>query len=144
MHILLQILTGSAILLFCMGLHLLITVELIRRLHLRSNSAANLAWRANFKRTSIVFLVFLGSHTLHIYIWAFSISALGALESLSASIYFALVTYTTVGYGDVTLGPEFRIFGAMASVSGILLFGLTTAFLVSYLSKVIDAHAQQE
>jgi len=52
------------------------------------------------------------------------------------SIYFSLVTYAALGYGDVVLGEHFRIFGAMESVTGLLMFGITTAFLVGYFSQV--------
>ena len=58
------------------------------------------------------------SHTLQVWIWAVAFVVLGAIDGLSQSIYFALVTYTTLGYGDVTLGPIFRIFGAMSAVTG--------------------------
>lgn len=84
-----------------------------------------------------VVLTLLLSHTIQLYIWALSLWALGALPWYEEPIYFALVTYTTVGYGDVLLPAEFRIFGAMAGVNGILAFGLTTAFLVSFFPRII-------
>ena len=48
-----------------------------------------------------IFLLIL-SHTLHLYMWAFMLWWLGALPGHEEPIYFALVTYTTVGYGDVS------------------------------------------
>ncbi len=35
-----------------------------------------------------------------------------------------------IGYGDITLGHIWRLFGAMAAVNGLLTFGLSTAFLI--------------
>lgn len=75
------------------------------------------------------------AHTVEVWTWAFSLVALGAIPRLPEAVYFALVTYTTVGYGDVTLGPEFRVFGAMAAVTGLLAFGLSTAFLVAIVTR---------
>ncbi|WP_122076238.1 ion channel [Pseudophaeobacter sp. EL27] len=54
-------------------------------------------------------------------------------------MYFVLETYSTVGYDDLTLVKHFRIFGAMASVSGILMFGAITAFLVGFFTRTLDA-----
>lgn len=138
MPVLFQIGLGTLILLICAILHLAITTGLIQRLKQNQPSFHQRTRSGNFLRTAVVFIVFLASHTLHLYIWAFAIWALDALDGYEEPIYFALVTYTTVGYGDVTLAPDFRIFGAMASVTGILLFGVTTAFLVSYLAQLME------
>lgn len=75
------------------------------------------------------------SHTVQVWLWAFALLALGAVHSVSDGVYFALVTYTTVGYGDVVLEDAFRVFGAMAAVTGMLAFGLSTAFLVAILTR---------
>jgi hypothetical protein len=75
------------------------------------------------------------AHTVEVWIWAISLLFLGAVSNVSDAVYFSLVTYTTVGYGDVVLDPEHRVFGAMAAVTGMLVFGLRTAFLVAILTR---------
>ena len=75
---------------------------------------------------------------MQIWIWATSLVALGALPDIGEAIYFALVTYTTLGYGDVTVGDAFRVFAAMASETGLLSFGLSTALLVKLVGKLLD------
>ena len=72
--------------------------------------------------------------------WAVSLIWLNALPNMFDAIYFSLVTYTTLGYGDVTLTLEFKIFGAMAAVTGLLNFGVSTAFLVAVLSNALTKH----
>lgn len=84
-----------------------------------------------------IFLAFLLAHTVHVYLWAIAFWGLGALPGYEAPIYFALVSYSTLGYGDVTLASDFRIFGAMASICGVLMFGLTTAFMVSVFTRFL-------
>ncbi len=75
-------------------------------------------------------------HLGQVLLWAVVLHAFAAdLADWNDAVYFSLVTYTTVGYGDVTLGPEVRIFGAMASFAGILGFGMSTAFLVSLFTR---------
>jgi voltage-gated potassium channel Kch len=80
------------------------------------------------------------SHTVQVWIWAIVLIWLEALPNLFEAIYFSLVTYTTLGYGDVVLSDNHKIFGAMASVTGLLNFGVSTAFLVAILGKILPNH----
>jgi hypothetical protein len=144
MPVLLQITLGTALLLLCASQHIFLTSRVILRLNEHVKSHKRFKPGSDFILTALIFLIFLASHTLHLYIWAFAVWLLGALPGYESSIYFSLVTYTTVGYGDVTLGEDFRIFGAMASVTGILLFGVTTAFLVGFFTQLIKDAEQDD
>jgi hypothetical protein len=137
MSVLFQITLGSMVLVFCTFLHIGVQLRISRVLR-RSKLVQqhSTAWHT-FLICAGVVLALLASHTVHLYIWALSLWLMGALPGHEQPIYFALVSYTTVGYGDVTLLPDFRIFGAMAAVNGILAFGLTTAFLVAFFPRVI-------
>jgi hypothetical protein len=107
--------------------------------HLRKHNhfASYRSTRHRYLTVGAVFLGVMGSHTIHVYLGAFVIWLVGALPGYEAPIYYALVTYTTVGYGDVVLDPAFRIMGAMISVTGIVMFGATTAFLVGLFGRLI-------
>jgi hypothetical protein len=59
-----------------------------------------------------------------LYIW------LGLFDSFEAALYFSIVSFTTVGYGDVVLEPGWRLLAGMTATHGLLTFGLFTAFLV--------------
>ena len=59
------------------------------------------------------------------------------LQDWNSAVYFSLVSYTSLGYGDVVLGPGARIFGAFSSVTGLLSFGLSTAFLVALMTRLL-------
>ena len=39
----------------------------------------------------------------------------GAFPTMAASFYFAVVTYTTLGYGDIVLAEDLRALGAFRS-----------------------------
>jgi voltage-gated potassium channel Kch len=71
---------------------------------------------------------------LQVSIWAAVFVATGEVEDASRAIYFSLVNFTTLGYGDITLSEERAILGAMEASSGILMLGLSTAFLFYVLS----------
>ena len=51
--------------------------------------------------------------------------------SFADAIYFSTVTYTTLGYGDIILSHKWQVTSSLQAVSGIILFGWSTAFLVN-------------
>jgi len=59
------------------------------------------------------------------------------VDSVGDGIWWALVTVTTVGYGDVVpSSPEGRLFGSLLIVMGIGLFSMITAsFSVFFISR---------
>ncbi len=143
MSVLFQIALGSAVLIICLATHLYVAAKMVFLLRRYRPLAAHPSAATFLKTISGVFVVFILSHTLHIYLWASSLWVLGAMPGYENVLYFTLVTYSTVGYGDVVLDPTFRIFGAMASVCGILMFGLTTAFTVGFLSSVMEKYLKR-
>ena len=137
-NMLFQISLGSGILVACLGIHLqtaVLVIDHLRKYHPLSDHPTRWTF---FKIVAGICAALLVSHTIHVYLWAASLWFLGALPGYEEPIYFTLVTYTTVGYGDIVLSPDFRVFGAMAGVCGILMIGLTTAFLVGFLSNTMD------
>ena len=87
---------------------------------------------------SVIFLMIL--HFTEITIWAIvllMIPQVTELTSFEEAIYFSLVTFTTVGYGDITLGHHWRIMSGFEAMNGIILFGWSTAVLFSIVQKII-------
>lgn len=74
--------------------------------------------------------------TIAVWLWAFAFLALGAFATLEEAVYFSLVTFTTLGFGDVLLPKEWRLLAGLASANGLLNFGLLTAVLVEALRTV--------
>jgi hypothetical protein len=136
MTIMMQILTGSVVLGICSLIHIVLLVYSIKLLHSFGKNFHNIRlWLFVFASAFATVLI---GHTIQIWIWAFSFILLGALPNFAEAIYFAIVTYTTLGYGDIVLNQEFRIFAAMSSVTGLLNFGLSTAFLVGILARLFQ------
>jgi len=93
-------------------------------------------------RRGIVFLlltlgVILAAHTVQIWTWAAVFLLIADLPDFGTSFYFATVTYTTLGYGDIVLGEGSRIVATFCAITGLLTFGISTAFLIGVLSKVL-------
>jgi Ion channel len=85
---------------------------------------------------AVVSVWVLGVITAGIWIWAVAFHVLGVFTSLEEAVYFAMVTYTTLGFGDLLLPQEWRLLGGMAAANGLLNFGLLTALFVEALRHV--------
>lgn len=78
-------------------------------------------------------------HLLEIAIWAGFYAWRGAMPDLQSALYFSAVTYTTTGYGDLVLPPEWRLVGGIEALTGILMCGLSTGFFFAVVSRVLQA-----
>lgn len=86
----------------------------------------------------VTFSLVVVGHAFQVWVWAIAFAVSGALPNMGEAIYFSLVTYTTLGYGDVTVSDGYRTFAAIGAVTGLLNFGLSTAFLVGLLGKLLS------
>jgi hypothetical protein len=75
-------------------------------------------------------------HAIEIWVYAAVFRAIGALPDFETALYFSTGSFTTVGYGDVVLDTRWRLFGAIEGANGLLLFGWSTAFLVSITGRM--------
>ena len=68
-----------------------------------------------------------------VWIWALAFYGLGVFATLEGSVYFSLVAFTTLGFGDILLPEDWRLLSGMSAANGLLIFGLMTAMLVEVL-----------
>ena len=61
--------------------------------------------------------------------------SLGAFDALEPAVYFALVSFTTAGFGDITLGPDWRLLSGLTAANGFLMFGWSTAYMVELMRR---------
>ena len=88
----------------------------------------------------IIILWILLAHTLEVWVWAFALLLTGSMDNLPDATYFSLVTMTSLGYGDIVLESPWRLFGALMSPNGVILFGWSSAFLVWGIQNFIAPH----
>ena len=79
---------------------------------------------------TLVFLMSLASY-LESGLWAVFYVMVDALPAFEDAIYFSLVTFTTLGYGDITLDEKWRLLAAFEAANGIIMFGWTTAIIAA-------------
>jgi hypothetical protein len=75
-------------------------------------------------------------HLVEIALWALFYWWQECLPDLESAFYFAGVTYTTVGYGDLVLPKQWRLFGPVEGLAGILMCGLSTGFFFAMVTRV--------
>ena len=71
-----------------------------------------------------------------VWLWTVAFHRLGVFANVEEATYFALVSFTTLGFGDILLPLEWRLLGGVAAANGLLLFGLLTAILVETIRGV--------
>jgi len=74
-------------------------------------------------------------HMLEIAVWAFFFWWEKCLPNFESAFYFSGVTYATLGYGDLLLPKEWRLFGPLEALTGNLMVGLSIAFFFAVVSR---------
>ena len=77
-----------------------------------------------------------------VWLWATTFYHLHAFSTLEESVYFTLVSFTTLGYGDVVLPKGMRILGGMVEVNGMLNIGVLTALLIETIRTLRSKQSQ--
>jgi hypothetical protein len=68
-------------------------------------------------------------------VWAMAYLLLGATDTLADAILYSVDSLTTRGASGLHLAPHWRLMGALEAANGVLLFGISTAFLAAILSE---------
>ena len=97
------------------------------RAHLRRFS------NTGFIIVSVLYIML--AHTIEVWLWAFVLMITGAVTGLEPAVYFSLVSFTTLGFGDITLSTEWRLMSALIGANGFLLFGWSTAYMVEVVRR---------
>ena len=81
-------------------------------------------------------------HLVEIALWALFFWWQKCLPDAESAFYFSGVTYATIGYGDLVLPKEWRLLGPAEGLTGIMMSGLSTAFLFAALSRMYSARTR--
>jgi len=92
----------------------------------------------------VAVLVVIALHTVEIWAWAGVFWFIGEFEQFEAALYFSAVTATTLGYGDLTLSPQWRILGPFEAMGGLILFGASTAYLLQVMRGLFLAFSHDD
>jgi hypothetical protein len=85
--------------------------------------------RDRFLLMSCVGVLLTVAHFIEVLVWAFFSALANVTPAGTDPVYFALVTYTTLGHGDVVPVPDWSLMGPIAGANDLLLFGWSAALI---------------
>ncbi len=96
------------------------------------------------RRSDLTFVIVMGLIALWAIIllsaeaglWAFAYRLLDALPDNRSAMLYSLSAITTYGHSELFLAEHWRLMGALEAVNGMMLFGLTTAFMYGMIQLV--------
>ena len=83
-------------------------------------------------------------HLAEISVWGLFYYWQECLPDLESAFYFAGVTWTTIGYGDLLLPKPWRMLGPVEGLTGILMSGLSAGLLFAVVSRIYASRLQVE
>jgi Ion channel len=92
----------------------------------------------------LVFTVIIFFHVTEVALWAVFYWGRGLFQDFETALYFSFINYTTIGFGDVVLPQRWRLLGAIEGISGILLCGLSAAFIFAIVNVVFRLRLLRE
>lgn len=100
------------------------------------------------KRRFVVLMItlFAGILLLHVIqtsLWAVFYYTQELFSDFETSLYFSMVSFTTIGYGDVLLPRNWRLLGVIEGFSGVLLCGVSTAFIFAVVNAIFQFRLRQ-
>ncbi|MEO0439919.1 MAG: potassium channel family protein [Pseudomonadota bacterium] len=88
-----------------------------------------------------VVLWMLAAISIGVWIWAAAFLVLEQFQELETALYFAVVSMTTLGYGDIVIGKEWRLLSGLIAANGLILFSLATAFFIEFITRLRKAQS---
>lgn len=136
-----QILLGSCMIALTVVVHAVGIIALIRLLRGRfatGDGPQSLVRMVGVLVATVLALFLI--HTIEIWLWALLYLGLGTFEFLERALYFSTVTFTTLGYGDITLPPRWQLLSSFEAANGVMLFGVSTAFVFAVIQRLYQAY----
>jgi|SRR5215203_739759 len=133
-----SVIVAVCVLIHITGMVLLAEWLIDRRASLERHSAL---WRLALVLV-MVFAITVVLHLTEAAIWAAFYWWWSLFPDYETSLYYSLTCYTTMGFGDVVLPEKWRLLGGIEGFSGVLLCGLSTAFIFVIVSALLEIRAK--
>jgi len=132
-----QILIGSALVVATTFIHTGFTIGVIwslRRLRPELWGEGGY-WRPASLVSGMVLTMFLAA-VIEVGVWAAAYLWLDAIEGLEKAVYFSMVTFSTLGYGEIVLSEAWRLLASFEGANGVIMFGWTTALIFAVVRRL--------
>lgn len=117
------------------------TMYWVRRYDAKRSSLTKKSFKKQGVRlliTTAIFLIFI--HLIQAGAWAcvyMFLPGVTEFETFEKSLYFSLVTFTTLGYGEITIASSNRILAGLEAINGITVIGWSTAFMFAIFQELM-------
>jgi hypothetical protein len=138
-----QYLVGAAAGVCNITIHALVMVVVIKATRIADELATS---RQTLRLISVMIAavtVLMIAHFAEVLVWSLIYVITSAAPPGTDLVYFAFVNYTTLGYGDVTPVERWHLLGPMTAMSGVLLFGWSTAVIFEVLRMTLMAGSDE-
>lgn len=132
------ILIATLMTILCLGLQAgvgVYAVQLARKLVFPAGHHDGESPIRRFWAIAFVMLVLTLGNFLQIIVWAVLYLYLGEFERFNDAFYFSGVTFTSLGYGDITLSEAHRGLSPVQAANGLMMFGVSTAILFAVIQN---------
>lgn len=129
-----NLLIGGMLLIFSIFVHGFAT-RFVMKLAIRKAARPNFRIHSKELLISIIVIIMWFASFIEAVAWASTYLYLGAIQGFEEALYFSIVSFTTLGYGDVLLADEFRLLGSLEAANGIIIFGWSTAIIMAVVQK---------
>jgi Ion channel len=113
------------------------TITIARREKRLGPAAASL-WN-DFAIVALIILFSLVAHLIEVALWAAVFMICGEFHEFATAYYHSAVNYTTLGYGDLIMSPQWRLLGPLEAANGIMMFGVSTAMIFTLILRLTQA-----
>ena len=144
MDMIVELLVATLMVLITVGVHamgLLTLGRIVAASDARAGGAIRLnplSRRGAWLTISLVLGLFF-IHGLEIWSYAALFYLLGAVSDLREAVYFSSISYSSIGYGDASIDPEWKLLGAIEGINGAILLGWTVAFFVTIMGRLLPS-----
>ncbi len=118
-------------------IHTVLTLVVVRYVRTRVKSSSNDSILKSVLKIDFIILAIITATVLETSIWAAGFMYFGALSEFEESLYFSIITYTTLGYGDIILDNQWRLLASLEATNGVIMFGWSTSLLILVIQNTV-------
>jgi hypothetical protein len=133
---LLNIFIAAALMVAATAIHAGGMILAVRTMRMKGGHLTQKLQRSRIYRVSGIVLLMFNVSLLEVLLWAATYYLLNALQGFEPALYFSMVTFTTLGYGEIVLGEQWRLLASLEAANGIIMFGWTTAIILAAVQRI--------
>jgi hypothetical protein len=135
-------LVGVPAMLLCLILQVVVVFWCVRYCARQTDDDTSRAgWVKAIRPLAVSMLAMMIANVAQIALWGCLFLALGEFKELYPAIYHSAVNFTSLGYGDVVMGQEWKLLGPLEAANGVLMMSMTAAALTAILQNIIRSQA---